>query len=300
MNYKLTYEKHIFNFSKSNTVALTVSSGDSIEIETMDCFANQLTTPEDKLESMDWDKVNPASGPIFIREAFKGDTLKVTIENIRLNNQGVMASGKDLGVLGDLLDGLESKLIQIENGKAIFNDKISIPLNPIIGVIGVAPENEAVNCGTPGTHGGNMDNTMIVEGAVLYLPIFVDGALFALGDLHAVMGDSEIGVTGIEIAGTVKVKLDVIKNLIIETPMLENNDYFSTIASSQTLDDAVADCTKHMFMLLSKKLEIPKHELVMLLSVVGHTQICQVVDPLKTARFIMPKWVLEKYKFNIY
>jgi amidase len=248
---------------------------------------------------MDWDKVNPASGPIFIREAFKGDTLKVTIENIRLNTQGVMASGKDLGVLGDLLDGLESKLIPIENGKAIFNDKISIPLNPMIGVIGVAPENETINCGTPGTHGGNVDNTMIAEGAVLYLPVFVDGALFALGDLHAVMGDGEIGVTGVEIAGIVDVTLEVIKGLKITNPILENEEYISTIASAPLLDDAVKQSTLDMSKLLLNKLTMPLHELAMLMSAAGQTQICQVVDPLKTARFVMPKWILDKYKFSL-
>jgi len=77
----------------------------------------------------------------------------------------------------------------------------------MIGVIGVAPENGQINCGTPGSHGGNMDTKLISEGAKLYLPVFVEGALFGLGDLHALMGDGEIGVSGVEVAGKVVVEL---------------------------------------------------------------------------------------------
>lgn len=299
MEFSLLAYDHIFKFSKENRPALKVESGDTIVIHTCDCFTDQIQTPEDKLDSIDWEKVNPATGPIYVKGAQFGDTLKVTIENISLNSHGVMAAGKDLGALGSLLSGLKSKLIPIEDNKALFNDKLSIPLNPMIGVIGVAPSNEAVNCGTPGSHGGNMDNTMITSGAVLYLPIFSEGALFALGDLHAAMGDGEIGVTGIEIAGIVTVKLEFIKSLKISNPLLQDKTYFTTIASAETLDDAVDISVKDMFELLSTKLPIEKHELAMLMSAVGKTEICQVVDPLKTARFLMPNWVLEKYNFKL-
>lgn len=299
MQLKLSTNNLIYKFSKNNQSALRATSGDTIEIETFDCFANQLQTPEDKLDSMDWERVNPATGPIFVEGAQAGDVLKVTIENIALNNQGVMASGKDLGILGSVLEGLESRLMPIEDNKAVFSDKISIPLNPMIGVIGVAPADEEINCGTPGSHGGNMDNRMIGKGAVLYLPIFTEGALFALGDLHAAMGDGEIGVTGVEIAGKVTVTLEVIKGLKLDNPVLENSSCFTTIASAKTLDEAVDVSTMDMFKLLKERLAVDKHELVMLLSAVGQTQICQVVDPLKTARFVMPKWVLETYNFKL-
>ncbi len=81
---------------------------------------------------------------------------------------------------------------------------MDIPLNPIIGVIGVGPEDEAVSAGTPGAHCGNMDNMdtkLITEGSTLNLPVFAEGALLGLGDFHAAMGDGEIGVSGIEISG---------------------------------------------------------------------------------------------------
>jgi len=299
MYKKLSADKCIFKFSKDNSPILTVMSGDKVEIQTMDCFANQVQKPTDTLLKMDWERVNPATGPIYVEEAEIGDVLKVTIEEIKLNDQGVMAAGKDLGVLGNYIEGLHSKLIPIKDNKAIFNSEIEVPLNPMIGVIGVAPANEEISCGTPGSHGGNMDNKMVTTGAVLYFPVEVKGALFALGDLHAAMGDGEIGVTGIEICGSVGVTLEVVKGLEISNPILENEKYLTTIASAVSLDDAVNQSTIDMSKILSNKLPMPIHEITMLMSITGETQICQVVDPLKTARFVMPKWVLEKYKFSL-
>src|SRR5699024_8756353 len=143
--------------------------------------------------------------PIHINGAEKGDILKVKINKITLADQGVIATGPDLGVMGHKIEAFTSKIVPIENEQAIFNDKIKIPLNQMIGVIGVAPEGGPVPTGTPGAHGGNMDTQIITEGAEVYFPVFTDGALFALGDFHAAMGDGEVGGSGIEIPGHVSV-----------------------------------------------------------------------------------------------
>lgn len=164
----------------------------------------------------------------------------------------------------------------------------------MIGVIGVTPLEE-INTLIPGEHGGNMDNTMISEGAVVYFPVFVKGALFALGDVHAVMGDVEIGISGLEVNAKVRVKLEVDKKKKLNNPLLENNEYFATVASAKTIDDAVIRTTEDMAALIRRKANFKIIDLAMLMSAVGCAQICQVVDPLKTARFLMPKWVLNKY-----
>lgn len=239
MSYKLSNASSIFAFSNRNEPALKIKSGEVVEIETKDCFSDQVKKEEDIISSMDWDKVNPATGPIYVEGAKKGDVLKVTLQKIVLKKRGVLATGKDMGVLGDKLDKLYSKIVRIVDGQVIFDDKLKIPVRPMIGVIGVAPNGEGINCGTPGSHGGNMDNTMIEEGAVLYFPIFNDGAYFALGDLHAVMGDGEVGVSGIEVGAFVTVKLEVIKGLKLNNPLLENDSVFATIASEENIDKAL-------------------------------------------------------------
>lgn len=294
MVYKVSCDNYMFSFSKDIKPVLQVKSGDEVEIETMDCFANQILTNDDKLESLDWNRVNPATGPIYVEGAQAGDALKVTIEKIHIKSQGVVATGKDLGVLGHLMNGLYSRVLEIKDGKVIFNETISFPLNTMIGVIGVAPQEGSVNCGTPGSHGGNMDTKLIREGSVLYLPVFVEGALFGLGDLHAAMGDGEIGVSGVEVAGSVTVKLEVIKNMGIANPIVRTCDITATIASAPTIEEAVTSATQDMADLLKQHSSMSIEEIATLMSAVGNLQFSQVVDPEKTVRFAMPNEILER------
>ena len=159
LSYK---EGIIYEFNKENQYTKKVASGETIRIETYDCFQNQIQSPETEVGGIDWDKINPATGPIFVEGAMPGDVLKVKIEKIEIGDQGVMVVGPELGVMGHRIEAIESKILPIQNDKVIFND-LEIPLNKMIGVIGVAPSGEGVNCGTPGAHGGNMDNKMVAE-----------------------------------------------------------------------------------------------------------------------------------------
>jgi amidase len=151
------------------------------------------------MAALDWDRINPATGPVYIKDAEPGDVLKVTINRIELDEKGTVVSGEELGLLGGILKDVYTKIVPIRGGKAVFDGRTEIPVRPMIGVIGVAPAEGEINTGTPGRHGGNMDNTMVGEGASLYFNVEVPGALFACGDAHAVMGDGEIGESGLEI-----------------------------------------------------------------------------------------------------
>ncbi|MFD1739477.1 acetamidase/formamidase family protein [Bacillus salitolerans] len=293
--------KHSFYaFSKENKPFMEVSSGSRITIETFDCFQNQIRSNDTSVTSIDWNKINPATGPVYVKEAKVGDVLKVKIENIELDDLGVMAVGPDLGVMGHRIEKFEARVIPIKEGKAIFNETLQIPLNPMIGVIGVAPAGEEVSCGTPGSHGGNMDTTLITTGATLYFPVFADGALFGLGDLHAAMGDGEIGVSGIEIPGKVTVTLEVIKGHTIHHPVLENEDGMAFIVSAKTLDEAVKTSVEVAIDTLLPQTDLTLNHFTMAMSAMGQTQISQVVDPLLTARFFVPKSFLDAYQITLF
>lgn len=295
----LSYEKGIiYEFNKNNTYTKKVTSGTTLTIETYDCFQNQIQTPETEVEAIDWDKINPATGPIYVEDALPGDVLKVTIENIDIGDQGVMVVGPELGIMGDRFDKMESKILPIKHDKVLFND-LELPINKMIGVIGVAPEGEGVNCGTPGAHGGNMDNKMVTEGATLYFPVFTEGALFGLGDFHAAMGDGEVSVSGIEVPGAATVTLEVIKGETLRHPLLENDEAFTQIVSADTLDEAAKEATREMIDRIVEKSGLPIAEVTMLMSAVGQVEICQIVDPLMTARFVVPKWLLEKLNITL-
>ncbi|MGD6969098.1 acetamidase/formamidase family protein [Rossellomorea vietnamensis] len=287
-------ENFFYSFSKENKISEKVSSGTTLTIETYDCFKDQITSEETELKKLDWNQVNPATGAVYVEEAKPGDILKVTIDKIELADNGVMMVEPGLGVMGHRIEESEVKMIPIEGKEAVFSDEIRIPLNPMIGVIGVAPEEGEISNGTPGAHGGNMDTKLIAEGSTLYLPVFQEGALFGLGDLHAAMGDGEISVSGIEIAGKVTVSLEVLKGSSIPYPFIQNDEGLAVIVSKETVDEAAKSGVEIMIDTLLPQTDLTLSELTMLFSAAGQSQISQIVDPLMTARFFVPNYLLKK------
>ncbi|MBS4178246.1 acetamidase/formamidase family protein [Lederbergia citrea] len=293
--------KPIYAFSNENTPVATVKSGDRFTVESYDCFEGQITSGDTTMDTINWDRINPATGPIFVESAQPGDVLAVNIHGIQISDSGVIATGKNLGVMGHRMDDdFTVKMIPIEDEEAVFNEKVRIPLNKMIGVIGVAPKNEAVSCGTPGNHGGNLDTVLITEGATIYFPVFHEGALFGLGDMHAAMGDGEIGVSGIEVAGKADITLEVKKGQSINHPLVKNKDGLSILVSAETLDEAAKLAVEEMIDLLLPHTDMDLAEMTMLMSAIGHSQISQIVDPLLTARFFVPQWFLDAYDIKIF
>ncbi|MGN7299148.1 acetamidase/formamidase family protein [Ferdinandcohnia sp. SAFN-114] len=295
----ISRELSVLTMSPTNKPVKIVESGSTVVFQTLDCFSNQIQNEDQPFSSVGWDKINPATGPLYINGAEPGDTLKVKIIDIKIDNKGVMTTAPNLGVLGDIVTGETTKIISIKDDKAIFNEKIQIPIKPMIGVIGTAPKDEDIPTGTPGSHGGNMDCKKIVKGSTLYLPINVSGGLLSMGDLHAVMADGEIVICGLEIPGEVTVRVDVLKGEELPLPMLDSEESIMTIASEKTLDEAAKTATVNMHRFLVNELGIDIDEAGMLLSLVGDLRICQVVDPLMTARMEIPKWIVEKYDYKL-
>jgi len=283
---------------KNNAPAAYAKDTDTVVFETLDCFGGQLVSEEQHMGGLDWSNINPATGPLYIEGAQAGDVLKVEILSIELDDHGVMIHSEGERVTGSVVTGDVTKILPIENGCAKFNDKLSFPLCPMIGVIGTAPAGEGIPTGTPGAHGGNMDCTRIGAGTTLYLPVNVDGALLAMGDMHAVMGDGEVGVCGVEIAGRITVRVSVIKDCALPTPFLLTDDHAIAICSAKTADEAADRATLAMHGFLTGELGMDGHEAGMLLSIAGNLRVCQVVDPEKTFRMELPRSVTKAYRYK--
>lgn len=290
----------IFAMSKNNPPIAQVTSGSHVVFETCDCFFDQITDETITFNELDWNHINPATGPIYIEEALPGDVLKVEIKKINLTRDfAIMVTGKQLGVIGDQLTDNHIYKVPIFDNQAILHNKIKIELNPMIGVIGVAPKGDDISCGIPCDHGGNMDCKEIKQGATLYLPVNVPGALFALGDLHAAMGDGEVCVSGLEISGEVEVVISVLKNSALPTPLIVNQEMISTVASKPTLDDAAVFATKQMVNLIKQYSSLTEAEIITILSAKGDLKICQVVDPQKTCRFEISQSLAKQLSITI-
>jgi len=287
-------KKLIYDMSPTHKPALSVPSGSRLVFETCDCFEDQITSEQTPFQALDWTRINPATGPVFIEGADPGDILEVKIEKIEVRDYGVMVTGPDMGVLGDELTENSIRIIPIRQSNAFFTEKVQLPLNPMIGVIGTSPAGEAISCGIPGSHGGNMDCKMIREGATLYLPVNVPGALLALGDLHAAMGDGEVSVCGVEVSGVVTLSVTVIKGKQWQLPLLKTPESLYMIASEKSLDEATRRATKNMVHFLIHECALNQYDAIHLLSIAGNLQICQIVDPLKTVRMELPLSILEQ------
>lgn len=297
-SYTLSKEHLVYAMAPSNEPVLRVQDHSRVVVHTCDCFEDQIQDATQDFGGIDWERINPATGPIYVEGAKPGDLLAVHIEKIELADRGVMTTGPNLGVLGDELTENTIRMIPVHDGKVHFASGIELPVRPMIGVIGTAPADNAIPCGTPGGHGGNMDCKEITEGAYLILPVNVEGALLSLGDLHAVMGDGEAAVCGVEIGGTVTLSVHVLTGKSWPVPMIVNEKSVMTIASELSLDDAANQAVKNMVHFLESECGVDKAEATFLMSIAGDLRICQVVDPLKTARYELPRHIAEHYGFN--
>ncbi|MGX4686984.1 acetamidase/formamidase family protein [Vagococcus sp. JNUCC 83] len=287
MNY-ISKENSIYAMDKKNKPVLTIKSGEQVTFETFDCFTNQIDREDYLFDRLDWDRINPATGPVFVVGAEVGDTLKVSIKKIKFKGKATMYTGPDAGVLGDELTENTIRILDIENNQLKFTDTINIPINKMIGVIGTAPKSGSVSCGTPDSHGGNMDCKEITEGTDLFLPVNVKGGLLALGDCHAAMGDGEVSVCGAEVPCEVTVEVEVIKEQDWPLPFLVKDEKISILSSKPSLDEASVTATKNMIYFVEKYTNLSKGEAIHLLSLVGNLRICQIVDPNKTVRMELP------------
>lgn len=295
---RISSSTKVNSMDKMHPPVCTCKSGDIVEFETLDCFAGQIQSESQVIGSLDWTNINPATGPLFIEGAEPGDVLKVSVLDIEVGDHGVMTDGPGEGVLGDVIKEGVTKILPIRDGKVIFNDKLSFDIDPMIGVIGVAAKDEGIPTGTPGEHGSNMDCTKIKKGASVYLPVFHKGALLSMGDLHAKMGDGEVGVCGVEASGKVTVKVEVIKHSSIPTPFIVDKTHFMTVYSSKTVDEACVGATKQMFGFLMNAFDLSDHDAQMLLSVTGNLSICQIVDPERTVRMELPIEIAKAYGYE--
>ena len=236
-----------------------------------------------------------ATGPIFVRGCDAGDVLAIKILDIELPGEAAMWILPGRGVYGEYLaDRISGRIVRpipLVDGHAVFREDIRIPLNPMVGVIGVAPAAMEQLTFWPGRHGGNLDCKEVTTGATLYLPVATQGALLGVGDVHAAMGDGEIMLTGVESTATVTLQVEVLRGKSLRHPFVEDARCIYALASHRSIDRAILMAIEEMIELLCAQLGLKLEEAGMLISAAADVGICQVVNPMVTARVAMPKVV---------
>jgi acetamidase/formamidase len=281
---------------------MRVKPGEQVVVETRDCFANAVKPGRDLaavLKSGETLFDNPVTGPIYIEGAEKGDTLAVHIVDIKVPSMGLTTVMPGFGALEGWLSEspVLTKFVSIRNNLAYYKTEngkeISFPIKPFIGTIGVAPLYESISTITPHKHGGNMDVADVCAGNTLYLPVGVDGALFAAGDVHAVQGDGEICGTAVEIAASLSFNFELLKHKTIEWPRIESNEEIMTVCSAKPLEDAARLAYRELIRWLGEDYKLSPYDAYMLLSLTAKARIAQIVDPLYTVVAKLSKSLLK-------
>ncbi len=285
----ITSEHVIYHFDATMEGKWRVKPGELIEIRCPDGVHGQIRTEHDRYQAVDYDHVNDAVGPIHVEGAEAGDRLVIDIEDIQIpQDWGYVLLIPQFGLLQEKIKEAKTKIVGIRDGHVHF-DELSIPLDPCIGTIGVAPAEGRYNTVIPFDHGGNMDTTAIRAGAQVNFPVNQPGGLIAMGDAKAVMGDGEVCGTGVGVPINVFARFEVIKGKRLPRPVIETADEWQFIASAETLEQACNMANEDLIAAISRVRGSSWEEAYMLSSLVGNLRISQVVDPLMTVRMAIDK-----------
>lgn len=292
-----------FGWDNSLPPCATVGPGETVAFEIRDASAGQLgrnSTPAD-VPRIDLGRVNPVTGPIAIDGAEPGDVLKVTVLSFRPSDWGWTANIPGFGLLADQFPEPALHIWSYDPRaapSALYGPGGRVPLRPMIGTIGVAPAAPGLHSIIPPRRvGGNMDLRDIAEGAELYLPVEVKGALFSVGDTHAVQGDGEVCGTAIETAIDVTLRFDLVKQtsprfprVSVPGPVSRHFDlkgYEITTGIGPDLMAGARAAVAQMVELLSSRYGYRPVDAYMLCSVCADLRISSIVD--------VPNWVVSLY-----
>ena len=294
-NYEITEEtqgNYHYVYGGYVEPVLNIDPGSTIKVETHDAFEGKIKKETDiPSKILNFPFLNPQNGPIFINGAEKGDTIAVLIKDISPRGSepsgttvimpefGGLVATADTALLNKPLPEIVKK-VEIDKEKGVkWNNKISLPYEPFIGTIGTSPEIEAISSLVPDYYGGNMDLPDVGLETIIYLPVNKKGGYLYLGDCHACQGDGELSGVAIEHPTTTIIQVDLIKNWKINTPRLENKDFYMTIGSAKPMEDAVRQAYRELVRWLAKDFDFEELDAYMFLSQCGRVRLGNMVDP---------------------
>ncbi|MDA0163975.1 acetamidase/formamidase family protein [Solirubrobacter ginsenosidimutans] len=282
-----------YTWDTGNEPLLTVADGDTVVFETRDVFDDQLGPDSDTsaLAGVDWERVYPLAGPVYVEGAEPGDTLAVELVDLHTKGWGWTAILPGFGLLSEDFSEPYLRIFDLSRGDMTqFREDISIPLTPFMGTMGVCPAGAAAqSIMPPGTFGGNMDTRQLVKGTTLFLPVQVEGALFSTGDAHACQGDGEICVTGLEAPMYAVMRFHVQKGRTIPapqyrtapgplTPAVNYGAFYGTTGVGGDLYAAAQDATRAMIAHLGETYGLSREDAYVLCSLVVDLKISEIVD----------------------
>jgi amidase len=235
--FMLKKEQNATSFDRTIPPALEIDPGATVTVETGDVAYERLSKGE-TVEAIGLENFNRVTGPVYVRGAEPGDALHIEVLDVQVTRSWSVWLPQ-FGGLGKYTGALRVLQTPLENGVARISDKISVPIKPMIGCIGLAPAEGKGSTFMPAyPWGGNMDLREMSPGATLYLPVQVSGGLLAMGDLHAAMGVAEPTWVSLEAAGQATLRINLEKNLKLNFPRLRVGGSTLCLGMGETLEKA--------------------------------------------------------------
>jgi amidase len=275
-----------FETGPDNEPTLYVDPGEEFEVETQMNRGPWLDThPEGEMLKEKLRAGNPSSGCIYVNGAGPGQVLKVHIGEIDVDPIGFTrfrgANGAMPGWLGGSGVGYHEKVVEIKDGYILWNDRLKFPIEPMLGVVGVAPAHTRWTNAWAGEWGGNFDIQEVTTGATVYLPVSVPGALLHIGDMHARQGDGEIcGAGGIEAGGRVRIRCELAERPSSMTwPRITNATHIMTTGITRPAEDAFRIALSEMILWLEDEYSFSRGEAYLFLGQALEARCTQFVNP---------------------
>jgi acetamidase/formamidase len=309
MQHTIHRHQHHYGWDNSFAPVLHLAPGEAAEFDVFESSSGQISRSSTAADigRLDFGRINPVTGPVFIEGAEPGDVLRVTLLSFTPSGWGWTANIPGFGLLAD---EFREPALHIWNydaalAPALFGHWARVPLKPFTGTIGVAPAAAGLHSIVPPRRvGGNMDVRDLAQGTQLFLPVEVAGALFSVGDTHAAQGDGEVCGTAIESPMKVALEFDLIKQTPLAYPRfttvgpvtrhLDAKGYEVTTGIGPDLMAAARAAVRSMVEFLCAHRGMPAVDAYMLCSVCGDLRISEIVDaPNWTVAFYFPRIVFD-------
>jgi amidase len=277
-----------YSHSRHNRPTMRIRPGESFTLDTELCSGDWLQSLEDRYDPAKAKGPNPASGCIYVESAGPGKMLAVRVDSIAPESIGFTGSAPGANPFPDWIRqkewGVLTKNVAIRDGFVEWSDTLRLPIKPMIGVVGTAPEREEFLNSRNGPYGGNLDAQEVTMGATVYLPVYVDGGLLHVGDVHAIQGDGEICCGGgIECRSTVQLTVDVLPRPARMTwCRFANATHIGVFACARPAEDAFRLATQDLIYWLADDYNWDDRDAYLLLGQILEARCTQFVDPLYT------------------
>ena len=282
---RVSQSQRVSAYSAENPPAIRVGMGETFVMETNDRFQG-YTSPDDA----PLDLLLSMTGPVYVGGAEPGDTLSVEVLDITPSRgYGWIVATPGRAMLKSRVNEWRRRKVQIDGDRIWFNDNIVLPYAPMIGRMGVAPADEPKSCNSVGHFGGAMSNIAIGPGAKVLLPVFVEGALLTIEDVHAAMGDGESASSAVEMGSEVTLRCDISTVLQVDHPVVITPTEVMTTGEGDTMEAASHMAVDEMARLLMYKLDLDPIDAAMLVSVAVNARFSYVGGPPYRAKAVISR-----------